>query len=376
VEARHPRGSRFRQLVSLYFHIPFCAKKCPYCHFYVIPNRLESHETLDSALLLEWEQNLPLLQDKEIASIYFGGGTPTLFAPKGIEKILSRIRASIKLAPDCEITIEGNPEDVSYSLFSDLFSIGVNRLSLGVQSLDDRSLQMLERIHSAEKAKSAILDAKKAGFDNISIDLMYDLPDQTQESWNYTLDQLPSLSITHLSLYNLTIEPHTAFHKRQIKTPNNETSLGFLTSALRKLNEIGLKRYEISAFAKEGFMSRHNLGYWTARPFLGFGPSAFSYWEKERFKNVSHLKKYATLLQNKESPVDFRERLSDSASARELLAVRLRLTEGVDLNSFNLEIEDTIENLNSQGLAERQGSRLILTERGKLFYDTVATEII
>ena len=342
----------------------------------MIPNRLESHETLDSALLLEWEQNLPLLQDKEIASIYFGGGTPTLFAPKGIEKILSRIRASIKLAPDCEITIEGNPEDVSYSLFSDLFSIGVNRLSLGVQSLDDRSLQMLERIHSAEKAKSAILDAKKAGFDNISIDLMYDLPDQTQESWNYTLDQLPSLSITHLSLYNLTIEPHTAFHKRQIKTPNNETSLGFLTSALRKLNEIGLKRYEISAFAKEGFMSRHNLGYWTARPFLGFGPSAFSYWEKERFKNVSHLKKYATLLQNKESPVDFRERLSDSASARELLAVRLRLTEGVDLNSFNLEIEDTIENLNSQGLAERQGSRLILTERGKLFYDTVATEII
>ncbi len=359
-------------MISLYFHIPFCTKKCPYCHFYVIPNRLPFHEILREGLSLEWQQQLPLLQNQTITSIYLGGGTPSLYTH--IDAILEKIPR----APDCEITIEANPEESTRELFTKLRGLGINRLSLGVQSLDDRSLQTLERIHSAEKARQAIHLATQAGFQNISIDLMYDLPGQTAESWRYTLDQLPDLPIHHLSLYNLTIEPHTAFHKRRLTTPGGELSLRFLTTALEKLEAIGLHRYEISAFAKPGHTSRHNLGYWTGRPFLGFGPSAFSYWEGERFRNIANIHRYARLLKENQSPVDFRERLPYPASVKELLAVRLRLKEGADLSLFSLPPETHIamEALKRQGLLQQQGSQLQLTDRGRLFYDTVATEII
>lgn len=359
-------------MISLYFHIPFCTKKCPYCHFYVIPNRISHHKLLGESIALEWQQQLPLLDGKTITSIYFGGGTPSLFP--GIHDILKRIPRPA----DCEITIEANPEESSLELFQHFRSIGINRLSLGVQSLDDRSLQTLERIHSAEKARQAIYNAQKAGFENVSIDLMYDLPNQTEESWRYTLDQLPHLPIHHLSLYNLTIEPHTAFHKRKVETPTNELSLRLLTTALEKLASIGLHRYEISAFALPGHESRHNLGYWTARPFLGFGPSAFSYWNGERFRNIANINRYARLLSEGQSPIDFREQLPYPANVNELLAVRIRLREGADLNSFKLpqETKVAIDKLKELGLIQMTGSQIQLTDRGTLFYDTVAAEII
>lgn len=357
---------------SLYFHVPFCTKKCPYCHFYVIPNRRPFQTLLKEALSLEWKTQSPLLENQSICSIYFGGGTPALF--DGIGEILQPISRPL----DCEITIEANPEESSFERFSLFRSWGINRLSLGVQSLDDRSLQTLERIHSADKAKQAIFDAHRAGFKNISIDLMYDLPGQTEESWRYTLDQLADLPIQHLSLYNLTIEPHTAFHKRQVKTPSGELSLRLLNAALEKLEEIGLHRYEISAFARMGHESRHNLGYWTYRPFLGFGPSAYSYWNQERFRNIAHIQRYARHLKENTSPVDFREKLSDAAHTKERLAVQLRLKKGVDLNRLELpeETRTAIEKLKLSGLLQQTGAQLQLTDRGMLFYDTVAVELI
>ncbi len=358
--------------VSLYFHIPFCTKKCPYCHFYVIPNRLSHHKLLSESLALEWHQQSPLLEGKTITSVYFGGGTPSLF--EGVGEVLQRI----PLSPDCEITIEANPEDSSQELFSRFRSIGINRLSLGIQSLDDRSLQTLERIHSAEKARQAIFDAQNAGFDNVSIDLMYDLPGQTEESWRYTLDQLPDLPIHHLSLYNLTIEPHTPFHKRKVRPAGGELSLRFLQTALEKLEGLGLKRYEISAFALPGHESRHNTGYWTARPFLGFGPSAFSYWNGERFQNTANIHRYAKHLKAGESPIAFKEHLSYPANVKELLTVELRLRKGVSLEQFNLpaETKASIENLKTLGLLKQDENQLQLTEQGMLLYDTVASELI
>lgn len=338
----------------------------------MIPNRLPYHHLLSEALAAEWERQQPLLEGKRVVSIYFGGGTPALFG--GIGPILEKIpRAS-----DCEVTIEANPEESTLPLFESFRAVGINRLSLGVQSLDDRSLQTLERIHSAEKARQAIGLAQKAGFANVSIDLMYDLPGQTEESWRYTLDQLSSLPIHHLSLYNLTIEPHTPFFKRKVQTPDGETSLRLLMIALEKLEEVGLKRYEISAFARPGHESRHNLGYWTGRPFLGFGPSAFSYWNGERFRNIAHLHRYARLLREKESPVDFRERLAYPASQQERLAVQLRTCAGIDLATLPLppETTETLKRLQAQGLIDLNESHARLTEKGMLFYDTVATEII
>jgi len=335
---------------------------------------------LQEHLKIEWERKLPLLQGKTIVSIYFGGGTPTLFAPSGISEILKWVKQSgVSVSSDCEITMEGNPEDGSKELFLGLKELGINRISLGVQSLDERSLQTLERIHSAQRARSAIQEAAQAGFQNISIDLMYDLPGQTESSWQYTLDQLADLPIQHLSLYNLTIEPHTSFHKRKVQIPDGPISLAFLTRALEKLKQIGLERYEISAFAKKGRESRHNLGYWTGRPFLGYGPSAFSYWEGERFQNIAHLQRYARLLKEGKSPVDFQEKLSDPASVKERLAIQLRLKIGVDLSQFGSLPPETgagIEKLINLGFLTQDGNRLQLTERGMLFYDSVATELI
>lgn len=359
-------------MISLYIHIPFCTKKCPYCHFYVIPNRLSHRDLLKKSLDLEWQQQRPLLEGKTITSIYFGGGTPTLF--EGVGEFLGKIERP----SDCEITIEANPEELTLDSLKQLHSLGIRRLSLGVQSLDDRSLQTLERTHSAEKARQAIFDAEKAGFRNVSIDLMYDLPGQTEESWRYTLEQLADLPIHHLSLYNLTIEPHTRFAQKNIKTAGGEQSLRFLTMALEKLEILGLHRYEISAFARPGHKSHHNLGYWTGRPFLGFGPSAFSYWEGERFRNIANLHKYAKQLAAGQSPVDFREKLPYPADVKERLAVQLRVREGVNLTLFSLppETYKTIEKLQEIGLLEQEGAQLKLTERGMLLYDAVATEII
>ncbi len=366
-------------MISLYFHIPFCTKKCPYCHFYVIPNRALFREILKEALLREWNLLRPLWAGKQIASIYFGGGTPSLF-PEGIESLLREIRGSgVSLLPDCEITIEANPEEGSEELFARFRKMGANRISLGVQSLDDRSLETLERAHTAKKAKEAIFAAKRSGFENISIDLMYDLPEQTEASWAYSLEQLPELSVQHLSLYNLTIEPHTAFHKRKVKTAGSEMSFRLLQRALETLERVGLKRYEISAFAKEGFASRHNLGYWTGRPFLGFGPSAFSYWNGERYRNIANIHRYDKLLKEGKSPVDFRERLPYPADLKELLAVQLRTAAGVDLSSFPQLPEETIEaleKLKRASLLFQEGARIYLTSQGMLLYDSVAEEII
>jgi putative oxygen-independent coproporphyrinogen III oxidase len=370
------KGHEGSEAISLYFHIPFCTKKCPYCHFYVVPNTQAFHPLLAEGLEKEWELRRAQIESKNIVSIYFGGGTPTLFGPRQIAKILDRIP---EIPSDCEITIEANPEEATLELLAAYRQIGINRLSIGVQSLDDRSLQTLERIHNAAKAKEAILAACKAGFTNISIDLMYDLPGQTEASFRYCLDQIEDLPITHVSLYNLTFEPHTVFYKRKEtllpQIPSPTTSLKLLQSAVDALEAAELKRYEISAFGRP---SIHNSGYWTGRPFLGFGPSAFSFWDKSRFRNVANLQRYVGRLREGLLPVDFEEKLQHPADLKELLAVQLRLKKGVDIETWNLpeETRKTLERLKLEGFVKQTKTVWQLTDKGILFYDTVAVEII
>lgn len=325
-------------------------------------------------LRLEWQRESPKLEGKKVVSVYFGGGTPSLLSPPFLAEILKWTRPY--LSPDAEITIEANPEESSQPLFEEFLRLGINRLSLGVQSLDDSSLQEIGRIHSAEKASLAIHEAHLAGFTNISIDLMYDLPRQTEASWARTLANLPKLPITHLSLYNLTIEPHTPFFKRKKELertlPSEEASLRLLEAALAALDRLGLKRYEISAFAKDGLISRHNTGYWTGRPFLGFGPSAFSYWEGKRYSNVSNLQRY----RKGGNTVDFSEELAYPDNILERFAVHLRLVEGAPKEALPKETTLKLKTLAKEGLLEEEPDRWKLTERGRLFYDTIAAEII
>ncbi len=330
------------------------------------------------SLLLEWNRIQDKIEGQEVVSIYFGGGTPTLFGVEPIAKILSTLEKEANLATDCEITIEANPEDVTPSLMEGYREAGINRVSIGVQSLQDDSLIVLERTHNANKAVEAIEATYNAGLHNISIDLMYDLPNQSLKSFQKTLDQVGSLPITHLSLYNLTIEPNTAFFKRTLSLPSSEESFKMLQAATNHLGEIGLHRYEISAFAKPGFTSKHNTGYWTARPFFGLGPSAFSYHNGARFRNSANINKYAKALKANTTPVDFKEKLPYPQSVHELLAVELRLLRGVDLEKFTLpkSTHSLVERLTDEGYFEENASRLKLSEKGLLFYDTVAGELV
>jgi oxygen-independent coproporphyrinogen-3 oxidase len=295
--------------------------------------------------------------------------------PEAIHTLLSWINPP----PDAEITLEANPEDVTKETVSPFQKIGINRLSLGIQSLDNLLLKRLGRQHTAQKACEAIDATAEAGISNITIDLMYDIPSQTLLSWKQTLAQLPSLPITHLSLYNLTIEPFTLFHKKRSSLtpllPSSEESLHMLEAAIETLVSIGLGRYEISAFARPGFESRHNTGYWLSRPFLGFGPSAFSDWEGERYRNISDLKKYATLLKSGQSPIDFRERLSPLASLHERLAIQLRLLSGIDQRDFPVD-PALYQKLSAEGWLVMEGQKARLSPAGLLFYDRVAEEII
>jgi len=327
------------------------------------------------------------LRDKRIVSIYFGGGTPTKLAPSAIGTLIDEVAKGAVLDPHCEITLEANPEDVTYEKMLGYKKAGVNRVSLGIQSLVDSELITLGRQHSAKQALHAIQECHLAGFENISIDLMFELPLQTGDSWQKSLSRLKDLPITHLSLYNLTFEPHTVFFKKRAQLEASlapdEERLNMLQDAVIHLEEIGLKRYEISAFAHPGRHSRHNTGYWLGRPFFGLGPSAFSYWDKKRFSNKAHFNRYVEALESNAFPVDFEECLPYPRNLQELLAVQLRLVQGVDLNIFQSthgplpqETLKVLEDLHARNLLERTQQRWQLSEQGMLFYDSVASELI
>jgi len=328
-----------------------------------------------------------LIQEKTIESVYFGGGTPSLLELKHLKTVMSWIRALDGFQGCSEITIEANPEDITLEKMQAYAELGINRVSIGVQTLNDERLIVLGREHSSGRAVRAIDLCLEAGISNISIDLMVDLPNQTLSEWTETLRVVQTLPITHLSLYNLTIEPHTSFYKRraeiQKQVPNDEESLKMLQMGVKMLAEAGLEQYEISAFARDGKLSKHNTGYWLGRPFLGYGPSAFSYWGGERFRNVSNLSKYCRALEEQGSPVDFREKLDQDAHLREHLVIQLRLVTGVDLEAFQGRfgsIDDTLMGemrlLGTEGLLEFGGSCVRMTEKGRYLYDSIASALV
>jgi len=373
--------------ISLYFHIPFCSQKCPYCHFYSITYHEKYLEKFFQALELEWQQKKKFLNPKDkLISIYFGGGSPSLLKPLEIQRILSWVQEIYPITENIEITIEANPKDILKPSFKEFQNTQVNRISIGIQSFDDNLLKALNRNHLADEAVLSIQTAAKY-FKNISIDLLYDLPGQTITTFRNSLAKATTLPITHLSLYNLVIEENTPFYKRkkeiEKKMPDEKESLAMTNLACDFLETHQFKRYEISAFAKENYYSRHNTGYWTGRNFLGLGPSAFSYFNYARFQNYPNLFTYEKSLKNHQSPISFQETLSPTNHQKEQLAIALRLTEGIDITlfekshgKFSKEIQTSIKKLIDQNLLEINKGFLRLTEKGLLFYDFVAETII
>lgn len=371
---------------SLYIHVPFCHKKCPYCHFYVVSAVKHSHDQYTQSIIKEWLLVEPLFKDRRIVSIYFGGGTPSVLDPYYYAQILEVISRSHPEIKDAEITLEGNPDRLNKERLLGYRKAGINRLSIGVQSLDDSQLQILGRTHSSSKVYSVLEDANTCGFDNVSCDLMYDLPDQTLSVWRSSIVSLVSQPITHISLYNLTFEQQTPFGRKQDalkkRCPSEDISEQMLQIAVSLFEERGFERYEISAFARNGAYSKHNLGYWWGREFMGLGPSAFSYWGQARFSNVSNIKQWHQQLSENKRPEGFYEKLEPIAACREMLSIALRTMWGVSRSTLegylvnDSKLLSDINGLIESNLLEWNKNHLLLTQKGQLFYDTVALEII
>lgn len=335
--------------------------------------------------IVHWAKEL---KGKRLVSIYFGGGTPSLLEAEEINEVLDTVYHHLPFdKTSIEITLEVNPESVTYQKMVSFAKAGINRVSIGVQTLEDALLKKLGRTHHAKAAIDTVNLTAQAGIVNISIDLMYDIPGQRLHSWKHTLGEATKLPISHLSLYNLTIEPNTVFFKYQESLkkilPDAECSAAMHKTAVSMLEEHGLQQYEISAFAREGLQSQHNSGYWTGRPFLGFGPSAFSYWQNKRFRSVAHFNRYLAALQKGESPIDFSEELEPKARRKELLAIALRLRAGVDCGVFESQhgaldqaTHGVLKSLAGQNLLKQEGHHFSLTDQGVLFYDTIAVELI
>jgi len=367
------------QNYSLYIHLPFCKHKCPYCHFYVIPENDTHKKKLLKYLKVEWDLVKDATLNKTLRSVYFGGGTPSLLSPEEISEITSLF----PISKDTEVTLECNPEGVTFSKLKGFKKAGINRLSIGIQTFSNSLLQELEREHSAEEGKKIVTLSNDAGFENITIDLMYDLPSQNFSHWKESLEIATSLPITHLSLYNLVIEPHTSFYKHKemisAKQPADKASTEMYQYAQEHFKAKGWEQYEISAFCKKGYRSIHNTGYWLGRPFLGLGPSSHSYWQGQRHSNWGRINRYFKELEQGSLPIEEQESLTKEARSRELFCVEIRMLEGIlhtKLKKHYSHLSKEISTLKKEGFLKENNTHLSLTQKGVLFYDTVATQCI
>ena len=261
--------------LSLYIHFPWCVAKCPYCDFnsHALSGAVPEDAYLD-ALLADLELELPRVWGRVVHSVFLGGGTPSLFSAAAMDRLLSGVRARLSLAPDAEITMEANPGTVEHDRFEDYRAAGINRISLGVQSFADRHLKRLGRIHGGDEARRAIASVRKAGFDNVNLDLMWALPDQTLDEAVADVDQALEFAPAHLSHYHLTIEPNTLFAARPPQLPAEDEAWDMQEACAERLGQAGFRQYEVSAWARPGAMSRHNLNYWRFGDYLGIGAGA------------------------------------------------------------------------------------------------------
>lgn len=319
-------------MAGIYVHIPFCKSRCAYCDFYteVAPHLLDDCIAAISREIL-FRKNY--LADESIQTVYFGGGTPSLLSPAHYDLLFNNIFKYFKIENDPEITFEANPDDLSNDFFCNIKSFPFNRISIGVQSFDDEDLRRINRRHNAFQALGSIEKARKYGFSNISVDLIYGLPFQTLEKWEKQLDTFFSLNIPHLSAYNLTYESGTLLKKQLdkalIKELPDELIVEMFKLLRRKVLENQYEVYEISNYAKKNFRSKHNSAYWNRTPYVGFGPSAHSYDGRSRQWNYSSIKQYIKAIDKGESFFEL-EKLSFSEQYNDYIMLSLRTSEGIN----------------------------------------------
>lgn len=368
--------------LGIYIHIPFCIKKCNYCDFCSFP---DSDGQLMSAYVKELIIRINDFSKKNgkrcVDTVYFGGGTPTLLSIKHFEDIFVALKNSFDISSDAEITAECNPASIDAEGLKKLRDIGINRLSIGLQSSDDTELMILGRLHSFKDFCDTFYSARNAGFDNISIDLMYGIPNQTKESFKATLEKVINLAPEHISAYGLKIEEGTEFYRNidRLVLPDEDTEAELYILCCDILSKNGYLQYEISNFAISGKESRHNLKYWRADDYIGFGVAAHSRFEGERFGNSRNIKAFIA----GEDIVCERQRISDEAFLNEYVMLGLRLTEGIDKNEFFAltgqeftQYYPTVENYVKGGFMVESEKKIAFTTKGFLVSNVILSQML
>jgi oxygen-independent coproporphyrinogen-3 oxidase len=370
-------------VAGIYIHIPFCKKACSYCDFH-FSTSIKNKKAIVNSLLNELELRKDYINEP-VESIYFGGGTPSLLEPKEIQLILEKVYSLFQVNKDSEVTLEGNPDDLTLEYLKAVKSIGINRLSVGVQSFIEDDLQLMNRAHNKDEALIVIRNIKKAGFDNYTIDLLYGTPGQTKENWIQNLNILKEFDIPHFSGYALTVEEKTLLH-HQIKTGeitplSDEKTTAHFKYLIDFAQENDYNHYELSSFCKEGFQAKHNFSYWDEKNYLGIGPSAHSYNGTSRQWNVANNNVYIKEIQKNIVPSTI-EHLTNDEKFNETLLIKLRLSAGLpkkDLNQFEehhrthfyLEIDKWME----KNLVKRTATHYKLTQAGKMYADQITSDL-
>jgi oxygen-independent coproporphyrinogen-3 oxidase len=372
-------------LAGIYIHIPFCKQKCNYCNFH-FSTKKDNVEELVSGMIIELDQRKSYLKTKKIDSIYFGGGTPSIIDVKHIISIIEKIYSLYEVKKSAEITMEFNPDDIKKEKLNILRAAGINRLSIGIQSFENKDLIFMNRSHNAAEAINSIQLAKECGFDNISIDLIYGVPNQTESIWKKNLQQMFDLQIDHFSAYALTVEPNTKLNylikKKKIKPLSESKSENHFKILQEISSEMGYKQYEISNFCRKDKFALHNTSYWEDKIYLGIGPSAHSYNGESRRWNISNNLKYITFINSGEKYFD-EEILSINQKYNEYTLTSLRTIWGVSLdyleNNFDKMITSHFKK-NSRKWIENENAilennSLKLTNKGMLFADAISSDL-
>ncbi|MBQ7836299.1 MAG: radical SAM family heme chaperone HemW [Clostridia bacterium] len=380
-----------KRRLGLYLHIPFCISKCAYCDFYsYVPKNDNIYERYTNALISHMEYYKSSAAGCAPDSVYIGGGTPTSLPSEHLLKIVRAVKKNFSLAKNAEFTIEANPATVDVSLLRKLRWAGVNRISFGLQSADQRELKALSRVHSKAEFEESYYAARRAKIENISVDLMFGIPHQTTESLLRSIDYVTRLEPEHISLYNLKIEPNTQFGKigaANLPLPDEDEEFRMYMHACHMLEERGYKQYEISNFAKPGKMSKHNLKYWNCEEYLGLGPSAHSYFNGTRFSFIPSINQYLKGIENMGSEViisDGSEQIGGRAMMGEYIMLRLRLSDGIPLGEFRRRFGYDFEEMYGDkltpyiknGYMTRGRDNIALTPRGMFVSNFILSDIL
>ena len=352
--------------MEIYIHIPFCIRKCDYCDFLSGPSGPKEQADYVQALLREI-QAVEEGEGRSVSSIFIGGGTPSVLDERLLGDILREIRNRFKMEEDAEITIEVNPGTANIGKLQAYREMGINRLSIGLQSPQDRELKILGRIHNYEQFLETYQEARTVGFDNINIDLMSAIPDQTYEGWVKNLRTVAELEPEHISAYSLIVEEGTPFAARKLNLPDEDTEYNMYEATAQILKEYGFEQYEISNYARKGRKCRHNVGYWTRQDYLGFGLGASSLYGKERFANTADMKKY---LESSKNPEKIREKepsLTREDEMAEFMFLGLRMTKGISKADFQRCFGCTIESVYGEVLEKYESMELLLEKDGRIF---------